>query len=139
MYRKDVQDKLLLIKNRETFSRLTGRFLETSTTTKRTGRNVTEIETYKSLIDLPSSKNIEIQVDAMNECMIIPLMGVRVPFHVLTIRNITSQPDGDHAYIRVNFNFSQNYEPSEKFPHMTFLKEVTYRTSSLNHASKVND
>lgn len=45
--------------------------------------------------------------------------------------------DGDHAYIRLNFNFGPTFEPGIKFPQSIFLKELSYRTSDTRHATKV--
>lgn len=45
--------------------------------------------------------------------------------------------DGDHAYIRLNFNFGPTFEPGIKFPQAIFLKELSYRTSDTRHATKV--
>ncbi len=44
--------------------------------------------------------------------------------------------DGDHAYIRLNFNFGPTFEPGVKFPQAIFLKELSYRTSDTRHATK---
>ncbi len=45
--------------------------------------------------------------------------------------------DGDHAYIRLNFNFGPSTEPGGKFPTAIFLKELSYRTGDTRHAAKV--
>lgn len=78
-----------------------------------------------------------IQVDDGRECVLVPIYGVMVPFHVTTIRNVSYSQDGEHAYIRINFNFSAQYEPAQKFPLSIFLKELSYRTNNLRHATRV--
>jgi hypothetical protein len=36
--------------------------------------------------------------------------------------------DGDHAHVRVTFNFNGAYEPYQTFaPNCIFLKELSYR------------
>ena len=69
--------------------------------------------------------------------MLLPIYGIMVPFHILTIKNATNNQDGDHAYIRINFNFGTSYEPTAKFPNALFLKELSFRSSDPRRASKV--
>ena len=45
--------------------------------------------------------------------------------------------DGDHSYIRLNFNFGPGYEPCIKFPGAICLKELSFRTADTQHAAKV--
>ena len=45
--------------------------------------------------------------------------------------------DGDHSYIRLNFNFGPGYEPCVKFPGAICLKELSFRTADTQHAAKV--
>jgi nucleosome binding factor SPN SPT16 subunit len=45
--------------------------------------------------------------------------------------------DGEHAYIRLNFNFSGGYEPCARFPRAAFLKELSFRSADVRHAAKV--
>jgi hypothetical protein len=65
------------------------------------------------------------------------MYGMLVPFHILTIKNISSNQDGDHSYVRVNFNFGLSYEPGLKFPKSIFIKELSFRCSDVKHAAKV--
>jgi len=67
----------------------------------------------------------------------VPIYGLMVPFHILAVKNAVNSQEGDHSYIRINFNFGPSYEPSAKFPQMVFLKELSYRTSDNRHAAKV--
>jgi hypothetical protein len=60
-----------------------------------------------------------------------------VPFHILTIKNATNNQDGDHAYIRLNFNFGPGFEPGTRYPNAVFLKELSFRTSDTRHAVRV--
>ena len=45
--------------------------------------------------------------------------------------------EGEHAYIRLNFNFGGAYEPSTRHPAAIFLKELSFRTADPRHAAKV--
>jgi len=67
----------------------------------------------------------------------VPIYGVMVPFHILTIKNATNNQDGDHAYIRLNFNFGPGFEPGTRYPNAVFLKELSFRTSDTRHAVRV--
>lgn len=78
-----------------------------------------------------------VQVDQRSESVLLPIYGVLVPFHILTIKNATNNQDGDHAYIRLNFNFGPSFEPGTRFPQAIFLKELSFRTSNPRHAAKV--
>ena len=67
----------------------------------------------------------------------MPIYGVMVPFHILTIKNATNNQDGDHAFVRLNFNFGPGFEPGSRFPQAVFLKELSFRTSDTRHAARV--
>ena len=45
--------------------------------------------------------------------------------------------DGNHAFIRLNFNFGPGYEPCAKFPGAICLKELSFRSSDPRHAQRV--
>lgn len=45
--------------------------------------------------------------------------------------------DGEHAYIRLNFNYGGSYEPCAKFPRSIFIKELSFRSADTRHAAKV--
>ncbi len=76
-------------------------------------------------------------MDQKKEAVLVPIYGVMVPFHILTIKNATNNQDGDHAYIRLNFNFGPGFEPGTRFPSAVFLKELSFRTSDTRHAVRV--
>ncbi|CAD7701780.1 unnamed protein product [Ostreobium quekettii] len=135
--RKEIQDSLLAIKNRETYQRLTAGKDGPAEGASTSGRRVSEIQAYRSPAALPHARDLAVMVDQPNESVLLPILGVMVPFHILTIKNISSHTDGDHAYVRINFNFGGNYEPAMKMPHSIFLKELSFRSSDVRHASKV--
>lgn len=78
-----------------------------------------------------------LQVDHKSECVLVPIYGLLVPFHILTVKNATNNQDGEHAYIRVNFNYGSSYEPFARNPGAIFLKELSFRSSDTRHAAKV--
>ncbi|KAK9903552.1 hypothetical protein WJX75_008667 [Coccomyxa subellipsoidea] len=101
------------------------------------GRKASALESYRTIEEIPSTRELAIQVDQKNESLLVPIYGLMVPFHILTVKNVSNNQDGDHAYIRLNFNFGPTFEPGVKFPQAIFLKELSYRTSDTRHATKV--
>ena len=77
-----------------------------------------------------------LQVDQRNEAVLLPIYGIMVPFHILTIKNATNNQDGDHSYIRINFNFGPGFEPGARFPNAIFLKELSFRSADTRHSAK---
>ncbi|KAL6771432.1 hypothetical protein ACKKBG_A26355 [Auxenochlorella protothecoides x Auxenochlorella symbiontica] len=103
----------------------------------RAGRKVSDIVAYASAAEMATNGTLTVQTDTRKECILVPIYGVMVPFHVLTVKNATLNQDGDHAFIRVTFNYGGAYEPTAKFPGAAFLKELTFRSSDPRHAAKV--
>lgn len=65
-----------------------------------------------------------------------------VPFHIYTVKSISSQQDGGHSYIRIIFNvpgagFAANDLPFQKFPRSMYLKEISFRSSDTRHSNQV--
>lgn len=85
----------------------------------------------------PPLPSLQVIVDQRNECVLVPIYGVQVPFHILTIKNASNNQDGDKAYIRINFNVGTGFEPSTRFPNAIFIKELSFRTMDLKHGAKV--
>lgn len=80
-------------------------------------------------------KELKIYVDKKYETIIMPIFGVPVPFHIATIKNISTSKEGDYTYLRINFfhpgaSIGRD-EPRYTNPEATFLKEVTYRSTNI--------
>eukprot|EP00891_Asterochloris_glomerata_P001119 jgi/Astpho2/1119/Aster-07668 len=134
---KENQEDLLKRVNEETMRQLR-HAQDDSGPSGREGRKISDVVSYRSLNDIPSTtRAMVIQVDQRSESVLLPIYGVLVPFHILTIKNATNNQDGDHAYIRLNFNFGPSFEPGTRFPQAIFLKELSFRTSNPRHAAKV--
>ncbi|KAF3454725.1 hypothetical protein FNV43_RR05173 [Rhamnella rubrinervis] len=94
-------------------------------------------ETARRLADLM------IQIDQKNEAVLFPIYGSMVPFHVGTIRTVSSQQDTNrNCYIRIIFNvpgtpFSPHDASSMKFQGSIYLKEVSFRSKDPRHISEV--
>jgi len=83
-----------------------------------------------------------IQVDTKNDAVLVPIYGVMIPFHVATIKSVSSQQDGGNSYIRIIFNvpgtgFNANYMPTTKFPSSIYVKEISFRSKDSRHVNQV--
>lgn len=83
-----------------------------------------------------------LQVDQKNEAVLLPIYGLLVPFHIATIKSVSSQQDGGHSYIRLIFNvpgagFGPNDIPTQKFPRSIYVKEVSFRSNDTRHSYQV--
>ncbi len=61
---------------------------------------------YKSINEIPVPQTPQIAVDTKAEVVLLPIYGIMIPFHITTIKSVTSNQDSEHALIRVSFNFS---------------------------------
>lgn len=99
---------------------------------------------YKSINQFPKENEIadlKIYVDKHNEAVILPIFGVPVPFHISTIKNVSTSVEGDYLYLRINFFFpGSSLEKGTVFPtnEATFLKELTYRSYGQKEQGEVN-
>lgn len=137
--RRDHQKELLQQLNEAAQARLS----------KSSGGNVEakvkkSIVAYKSYKDFPRENEIsdlKIYVDKKNETVLLPVFGVPVPFHISTIKNVSTSHEGDYLYLRINFFFpGSTLEKGSVFPSndATFLKELTYRSYSQKEQGEVN-
>jgi nucleosome binding factor SPN SPT16 subunit len=99
-----------------------------------------ELMTYNSTEDYPETVlPNQVKVDMKSECVILPISGNPVPFHISTIKNVV-MPDPDVAhYLRINFHsagaaLGKDVPPNlvkliEKHsPYATFIREMTFRS-----------
>jgi len=99
-----------------------------------------ELEAYKNTTKLPP--NVlpnQVKVDMANQCVILPICGNPVPFHISTIKNVVL-PDPDSAsYLRINFYTAgmavgkdcpdNTAKLVKKYaPYATFIREMTFRS-----------
>lgn len=105
-------------------------------------RTTGDLVAYRNVDDIPFSKDLMIQVDQRNESVLLPVYGLMVPFHIATVKSVTSQQDGGHSFIRIIFNvpgvgYSATDLASQKFSGAIYLKEVSFRSSDVKHTSQV--
>jgi len=89
----------------------------------------------------PEVKELKIYVDKKYETIIMPIFGVPVPFHIATIKNVSTSNEGDFTYLRINFfhpgaSIGKD-EPRYSSPEATFLKEVTYRSTNIKEPGEL--
>merc|ERR1712223_904735 len=101
---------------------------------------------YKSAGQLPREKEVKelkIYVDKKYETVILPIWGIPVPFHIATIKNISTSIEGDYTYLRINFfhpgaavgKDGSNYATP---PDASFLKELTYRSTNVKEPGEIS-
>ncbi|XXG78501.1 hypothetical protein AAC387_Pa08g2436 [Persea americana] len=140
--RRQHQAELARQKNEETARRLAGGG-STAGEGRASVRSSSELIAYKNVNDIPPSRELMIQIDQKNEVILLPIYGSMVPFHIATVKSVTSQQDSNRTgYIRIIFNvpgtpFSPQDANSVKFQGSIYLKEVSFRSKNPRHISEV--
>lgn len=101
---------------------------------------------YKHASLVPRENEVrdhKIFVDKKYEAVILPFFGVAAPFHISTIKNISSSDEGGYTYLRINLfcpGSSVGRSEGSLFaqPEATFVKEVTYRSSNSKSAGSLH-
>ncbi|KAL8545357.1 hypothetical protein ACS0TY_005508 [Phlomoides rotata] len=139
--RRQHQAALARRKNEETARRLAGVGSESANNgpMKPSG----ELIAYKNVNDLPPPRDFMIQVDQKNEAILLPIYGRMVPFHIATVKTVSSQQDTSRTcYIRIIFNvpgapFAQHDPNLQKFHDSIYVKEVSFHSKDPRHISEV--
>ncbi|KAI3445460.1 hypothetical protein Pfo_002125 [Paulownia fortunei] len=139
--RRQHQAALARRKNEETARRLAGGGSEGTNhgPVKPSG----ELIAYKNVNDLPHPRDFMIQVDQKNEAILLPIYGKMVPFHIATVKSVSSQQDTSRTcYIRIIFNvpgapFAQHDPNLQKFHDSIYVKEVSFHSKDPRHISEV--
>ena len=113
-----------------------------------------DLETYKSTREYPGNvQPNQVKVDMVNQCVLLPIFGNPVPFHISTIKNVVL-PDPDNAtLLRINFYTAgiavgkdapaNTAKLVQKYaPYASFIRELTFRSldgHNLVSVSKKND
>ncbi|XVF05902.1 hypothetical protein REPUB_Repub06bG0002000 [Reevesia pubescens] len=140
--RRQHQAELARQKNEETARRLAGGG-NTAADNRGAVKTVGDLIAYKNVNDLPPPRDLMIQVDQKNEAILLPIYGSMVPFHVATVKSVSSQQDSNRSsYIRIMFNvpgtpFSPHDANSLKFQGSIYLKEVSFRSKDSRHIIEV--
>ncbi|KAJ4721703.1 FACT complex subunit SPT16-like [Melia azedarach] len=140
--RRQHQAELARQKNEETARRLAGRG-SGAADNRGAIKTIGDLVAYKNVNDLPPPRDLMIQVDQKNEAILFPIYGSMVPFHVATVKSVSSQQDTNRScYIRIIFNvpgtsFTPHDSNSLKFQGSIYLKEVSFRSKDSRHISEV--
>jgi len=99
-----------------------------------------ELQAYKRTRDYPD--NVlpnQVKVDMANQCVLLPVCGNSIPFHISTIKNVV-MPEGDSAtLLRINFYTAgmavgkdapaNMVKLVQKYaPYASFVREMTFRS-----------
>ncbi|PIA25479.1 hypothetical protein AQUCO_11400033v1 [Aquilegia coerulea] len=139
--RRQHQAELARQKNEETLRRLAGGG-SGSGDSRGAGKSSSSLIAYKNVNDIPTPRDLMILVDQKNEAIHLPIYGSMVPFHVATVKSVTSQQDNRTCYIRIIFHtpgsaFSPLDANFSKFQGAIYLKEVSFRSKDPRHISEV--
>ncbi|CAH9078968.1 unnamed protein product [Cuscuta europaea] len=142
--RRQHQAELARQKNEETARRLAGDGVANGDN-RSAVRASSDLVAYKNVNDLPPTpKEMMVQVDQKNEALLLPIYGSMVPFHISTVKTVTSQADTSrHSYIRIIFNvpgmpFASSDVNVSKNQSAIYLKEVSYRSKDSRHITELN-
>uniref|UniRef100_A0A0D9W3H9 FACT complex subunit n=1 Tax=Leersia perrieri TaxID=77586 RepID=A0A0D9W3H9_9ORYZ len=139
--RRQHQAELARQKNEETARRLAG-VGSGSGDGRGPSRSSNELVAYKNVNDVPYARELVIQVDQKNEAVLLPIYGSMVPFHVSTVKSVTSHQDNRTCTIRIFFNvpgmpFSNDNNLKSQGQGAIYLKEITFRSKDPRHSSEV--
>nr|GMD40658.1 FACT complex subunit SPT16-like [Ipomoea batatas] len=140
--RRQHQAELARQKNEETLRRLTGGSAGVADN-RGAVRTSGDLVAYRNINDLPSPKDLMIQVDQKNESVLLPIHGSMIPFHVATVKSVSSQQDTNRTcYIRIMFNvpgtpFNPHDSNTLKFQGSIYVKEVSFRSKDTRHISEI--
>ena len=138
--RRRAQQSLERQKNQETLRRLTAKEGAGGAGTK--GLLARDPRSFESVNELRVPNSTGIYVDMDNESVVLPIYGQHVPFHVSTVKNITSTNEGSYAFLRITFNVpgsAQGVVPGAivgRHPREIFVKDLAFRCSDTRAANE---
>ena len=131
---KSHQTQLLSIRQSDGLKRYSGQEGEESLEPQQVFKR---FESYKKDGLLPKEvKSNRIVLDRRAETVILPILGMAVPFHINTIKNVTKNEEGEYLYLRFNFNTpGQVIKKDEPLPfddpNATFVRSLTFRSTDM--------
>jgi nucleosome binding factor SPN SPT16 subunit len=91
-------------------------------------------ESYKRDDQFPSRvKDMGIVVDVKNSTVVLPIIGRPVPFHINTIKNASTTPEGEFTSLRINFlspgqGVGRKDDQPFEDPNAQFVRSLTFRS-----------
>ncbi|CAH8569723.1 unnamed protein product [Heterobilharzia americana] len=121
-------------------NRLTGLKTDTNLDTKMKSSIA-----YKGAGQMPKEddvRKLRLFVDKKYETVILPIFGLPTPFHISTIKNVSTSIEADYTYLRINFHHpgalvGAKDTASFQSPESTYVKEMTYRASNVRRHGEV--
>lgn len=101
-------------------------------------KNVRTNVAYKNNALIPRDsavQELKLFVDKKYEAIILPLFGLPTPFHISTVKNVSTSIEGDYSYLRINFfcpgsSYGRGEGNLFNNPDATFVKEIVFRSSN---------
>jgi len=101
-----------------------------------------ELLSYRTPKHYPDHASVptQVKVDMERQCVLLPICGNPVPFHISTIKNVVlPDPDGKATYLRLNFYtagmavgkdapYNTAKLVAKYAPYATFIREMTFRS-----------
>lgn len=99
-----------------------------------------ELVAYKRTRDYPDNvQPNQVKVDMANKCVILPICGNPVPFHISTIKNVVMPESDGASLLRINFYTAgmalgkdapaNMMKLVQKYaPYASFIREMTFRS-----------
>jgi hypothetical protein len=102
--RKAQQETLAAEKNAETLARLTAAKERSAAAAGPSAAS--DFTAYSAVSAVPSehSRSPQLYVDRGKEAVLLPISGQLVPFHIGTVKNVSSSQEGAATFIRIQFN-----------------------------------
>ncbi|KAF2460299.1 FACT complex subunit-domain-containing protein [Lineolata rhizophorae] len=101
-------------------------------------------ESYKRDNQFPTKiDSLQILVDPKASTVILPIMGRPVPFHIHTIKNASTTPEGDMTFLRINFlspgqGVGRKDEQPFEDPQAHFVRSLTFRSKDIDRMDRIS-
>lgn len=114
------------------------------------------VTAYRNANQLPYKQSeiqeLKIFVDKAHETVILPVFGVPTPFHISTLKNLSSSVEGDYTYLRLNFfhpgvsvnkiagttSAAASNEGTYLNQDCVYIKEITYRATNIKESGEIS-
>ena len=104
-----------------------------------------KFQSYQRDNQLPSKvKDLIVYVDTKAMTVLLPIMGRPVPFHINTIKNVSSSDEGDYTHLRFNFlspgqGVGRKDDQPFEDPSAHFVRSLTIRSKDRDRMANVSD
>ena len=104
-----------------------------------------KFQSYQRDNQLPSRvKDMVVYVDTKAMTVLLPIMGRPVPFHINTIKNVSSSDEGEYTHLRFNFlspgqGVGRKDDQPFEDPSAHFVRSLTIRSKDRDRMADVSD